>query len=341
MPTIAVDAMGGAGGPDEVVRGVAQASLTTDIDCVLVGDERRIQDVLEQVAYNPEQIAIHHAPNVIGPAEEPHDALRAHKDASLVAGLRAVAEERADALVTAGNTPAALLGCAKHLRLLPGVARAALASVYPRQTEHPGQDPLALLVDVGATVRCQAEDLVQFALMGSAYARRISKVSAPLVGLVNMERAPVQAGDVLADAHRRLEGLPGLAFVGDVEGQRLLRGHADVLVCEGLLGNVLRSCLAGVAELLVQAAGGGGERKAGWRFGLGFLAQGGEGLRALTDYSRYGGAPILGFEQVVLTCEGRAGATAVTNAVKVAAKAVRDRVTSEIADAIAGARRPR
>src|SRR5262245_38262915 len=178
--------MGGDNAPEAVVHGVALVSLTTDIECLVVGDERRIQDVLEGVSYNPEHIAILHCRDAIGMAEDPREAVRTRRDASIVVGVRAVAEGRADVLVSAGNTGAAVLACARHFRLLPGVRRAALASAFPRQTDHPGQDPLALILDVGATVRCEADELVKFALMGGAYARRISKVAAPAVGLLNM-----------------------------------------------------------------------------------------------------------------------------------------------------------
>src|SRR5262249_35831277 len=146
VPIIAVDAMGGDRAPGEVVRGVAQVSLATDIECLLVGDERRIQEVLEGVSYNPEHIAILHAPDAIGMAEEPREAVRTRRDASLLVGVRAVTEGRADAIVSAGNTGACVLACARYWKLLPGIRRAALASVYPRQTDHPGQDPLALLL---------------------------------------------------------------------------------------------------------------------------------------------------------------------------------------------------
>src|SRR5438093_969966 len=160
---IAVDAMGGDHAPDAVVQGVAQVSLATDIECLLVGDERRIQNVLEGVSYNPEHIAILHATEAIGMAEEPREAVK-RRDSSLLVGVRAVAEGRAEAFVSAGNTGACVLACAKHFRLLRGIRRAALASVYPRQREQRGQDPLALLLDVGATVRCEPEELVHFAL---------------------------------------------------------------------------------------------------------------------------------------------------------------------------------
>ena len=339
MPTIAVDAMGGDHAPDEVVKGVAQVSLATDIECLLVGDERRIQSVLEGVSYNPEHIAILHATDAIGMAEEPRQAVK-RRDASLVVGVRAVAEGRAQALVSAGNTGACVLACARHFRLLRGVRRAALASVYPRQREHGGQDPLALLLDVGATVRCEAEELVHFALMGSVYARRVSKVASPAVGLLNMNMGSeeMKGGEVLVEAHRRLRQLPVVNFVGNVEGNDLVRGRADVIVCEGLLGNVALKLIEGVSEVLYDVTGRAGERRVAWRLGLRLLSRGSERARALTDYTQYGGSPILGFEHVFIKCRGRSGARAVANAVKVAAKAVRDHVPREIADALAAAR---
>src|SRR5262245_61074009 len=228
MPIIAVDAMGGDHAPDEIVKGVAQVSLETDIESVLVGDERRIQAVLEHVPYNPEHIAILHAREAIGMAEDPRTAV-GRRDASLLVGVRAVAEGRAEAVVSAGNTGASVLACAKHFRLLKGIRRAALASVYPRQTEFPGQDRLALLVDVGATIRCEPDELVHFALMGSAYARRVSKLPAPRVGLLNMGSEENKGGQVLVETHQRLAHLPAINFVGNVEGHELVRGKADVI----------------------------------------------------------------------------------------------------------------
>jgi glycerol-3-phosphate acyltransferase PlsX len=337
VPTIAVDAMGGDHAPDEVVKGVAQVSLATDIECLLVGDERRIQTVLEGVSYNPEHIAILHCADAIGMAEDPREAIK-RRDTSLMVGVRTVAEGRAAAFVSAGNTGACVLGCAKHFRLLPGIRRAALASVYPRQREHSGQDALALLLDVGATVRCEAQELVHFALMGSAYARRISKVATPKVGLLNMGSEEMKGGETLVEAHRRLRQLPVVNFVGNIEGNELVRGRADVIVCEGLLGNVALKLIEGVSEVLNDITHFAAERRLAWRIGLLLLSRGVERLRALTDYTQYGGSPILGFEHLLIKCHGRSSARAIGNAVKVAAKAVRDRVPGEIADAVGAAR---
>ena len=311
MPIIAIDAMGGDHAPGEIVKGVARASLETDIDCLLVGDERRIQEVLETVPYNPEHISIVDCRDAIGMDEDPHEAVKNRRDASLLVATRAVAEGRANAMVSAGNTGACVLACARDFRLLKGIRRAALASVYPRHTEYTGQDPLALVLDVGATIRCEAEELVQFALKG---------------------------GETLVAAHRRLRRMPALNFVGNVEGNDLARGGADVIVCEGLLGNVVLKLVEGIAEVFTDVASAAARRRLTWRIGLALLARGIERLRELTDYTQYGGAPILGFENLFIKCHGRSNARAVANAVKVAAKAVRDRVPAEIAEAVASLR---
>jgi glycerol-3-phosphate acyltransferase PlsX len=334
MPTIAIDAMGGDFAPEEVVKGVAQASLETDIQCTLVGDEPQIQAILNAVAYNPENISIHHARDCIGMAEDPKTAVRHKRNASILVATRLVADRQADALVTAGNTGAAVLACAQHFKAIRGVRKAALASVYPRQTEYPGQDQLALLLDVGATIRCDATELVQFALMGSAYARSVSKVPSPRVALLNMGTEETKGGETLVHAYRRLKTISGINFVGNIEGNDLAKGKADVIVCEGLLGNVALKMLEGLAEVVVDLAGTAARENWRWKLGLMMLASGFGRLRDLTDYTAYGGAPILGFEHLLIKSHGRSTARAIQNAIKVAAKAVRDGVTREIATAI-------
>ena len=338
MPTIAVDAMGGDHAPEEIVRGVAHLSLESDIQCVLVGDEGRIQTLLDEISYRPERLSICHAPSAIGMAEDPREAIRTKRDCSLLVGARIVAEGRADALVSAGNTGACVLACAKSFRAIRGIRKTALASVFPRKTEYEGQDPLALMLDVGATVRCDAPELVQFAIMGSAYAKRISKVPSPRVALLNMGSEATKGGDVLAGAYQRLRGLPGINFVGNVEGNDVAKGKADVIVCEGLLGNVVLKLLEGISEIVTDVASYASQESLRWRLGLSMLGTGIRQLRDLTDYANYGGSPILGFENLFIKAHGRSNAKAIANAVKVAAKAVRDGVPREIAEMVAASR---
>lgn len=335
MPRIAVDAMGGDFAPDEVVRGVAQASLESDIQMVLVGASDRIQALLDAGPYNPELISVRHCSAAIGMAEDPHEALRGKKDASVSVAARMVAAGEADAMVTAGNTGAAVLAAAKNFKLIRGVRKAALASVFPRQTEYPGQDMLGLLLDVGATIRCDAAELTQFAVMGSAYARRVSKIERPRVGLLNMGSEEGKGGDVLVEAHKRMKALSALNFVGNVEGNDVTTGKADVIVAEGLLGNVVLKLIEGIGEVATTVATHAAQDSWRWRIGMAMLSTGISRMRDLADFRSYGGAPILGFESLLIKAHGRSTAPAISNAIKVAAKAVRDRISPEIAETLA------
>jgi glycerol-3-phosphate acyltransferase PlsX len=308
-----------------MVKAAARVSTTTSIECLLVGDEAHIQAMLDELEYNPEQLGVF--PGTLG------------AETALAAALRLVATGGADALVSAGSTQACLTACSRALALLPGVRRPALAAVYPRQTEYPGQDRLALLLDVGASARCGAPELVQYALMGAVYARRVSKVAAPRVGLLAMGRDTVRYDDILIAANAALAAHPGLTYVGEVMGDELVRGRVDVIVCEGLAGSVAAGVIGGAAAALADVSRAAGEPRPGWRVGMRLRSEGTERVQALTDYGRYGGAPILGFDHVVLTCHHHADATALANAIKVAAKAVRDGVPAGIATALGGAAR--
>ena len=330
MPRIVVDAMGGDLAPDEMVRAVAGVSLESDIEMVLVGHAEKIQALLDAGEYNPELISVRHCSSVIEMSEDPRAGVRGKKDASINVAARMVAAGEADAMVSAGNTGACVLAAAKHWKLLPSIRKAALASVFPRQTEYEGQDQLGLLLDVGATVRCEAVELAQFGVMGSAYARCISKIDSPRVGLLNMGAEPNTGGDVLATAHRRLAELPAIDFIGNVEGNDVTTGRADVVVAEGLLGNVVLKLLEGVAEVASTLASSAASESWRWRFGMAMLSSGIERMRALSDFQTYGGAPILGFQHLCIKAHGRSGARALGNAIKVAAKGVRDGIVADI-----------
>ncbi len=336
MLAIAVDAMGGQHAPEAVVQGVADVSLHTDIQCVLAGDAARIQSILEGVAYNPERIDIVHASEVIGLDEEPREAVRRARDASSLVALELVRSGRCAAAVTAGNAGAVLIGGLRAFALLPGVHKAAMAGVYPRTVEHPGQDRLALALDVGATVHCTPPELTQFAVMGAAYARVISKVDTPRVALLNMGSDAEQGGETLQTAHRRLSAIRGINFVGNILGNELASGQADVVVCEGLVGNIVMRLLESVSTMAVDLTTATAQRNWRWRAGMAIMASGADRLRALADYASYGGAPLLGLSQLVIKAHRRSTAQSIANAVKVAAKAVRDGAIPAVANAVAG-----
>jgi glycerol-3-phosphate acyltransferase PlsX len=151
-----------------------------------------------------------------------------------------------------------------------------------------------------------------------------------------MGREETKGGEVLVEAYRRLRGIEGLNFIGNIEGNDLATGEADVIVCEGLVGNAVLKMVEGLADVFRNITEAGARGSLRWRLGLALLGAPLRRLRQLTDYTRYGGAPILGFDRVVIKCHGRSGESAIRNAVKVAAKAVRDQVPREIAEAVAG-----
>lgn len=331
MPTIAVDAAGGAKAPDEIVSAVAEISVTTDIECVLVGDETRVQRCLDGLEYAPERIAVVHSDERPG---EPRDPAVLPARGVLALGLGAVAEGRADGLVSAGSSRACITACARLLRPAGRAVAPALATVIPRQTEYEGQDPLCLLLDVGASVRADVDMLVGFAIMGSEWARVISRVTAPRVGLLGMGPSTTDDDPTFRAAAGRLARDPRVRYVGVLEGGELMTGRADVVVCEGLVGRVARTLFEGVSAALVDATQSAAGNRFSWRLGTRLLADGIERVRALSDYTRYGGAPVLGFEQVVVTCHPQSSARAISNAIKVAAKAVRDGVPGAIVRAL-------
>jgi glycerol-3-phosphate acyltransferase PlsX len=333
--TIALDAMGGDFAPEAPVAAAASLSRTTDIRLLLVGDARRLGPLLAREGADTARIEILDARDAVPMGEEPRAAL-ARDGASIALAVRALAAGEADALVSAGNTGATLLHVAHAIPRLPGVRRAALAAVHPTLPRPHNPDPFALLLDVGASTRCTPEDLVQFALMGSAYASRISKVPAPTVGLLNIGEEPGKGDETLRRAYALLSQTQGIQFAGNVEGRGVPLGVVDVVVCPGLLGNVVLKLLESQGELLLGFGNDTLRQRLDWRIGRWLLRGGIQKLTRVFDYAAYGGAPILGFERIVIKAHGRSTANALINAVKIAAKAVRDDVCGAIASGIAG-----
>ncbi len=335
---IALDVMGGDHGPSETLAAAAQVSLGTTIDLLLVGDPDQIASGLDAHEHDPKRIEILAASEVIGQDEKPRAAIESKPDASLCRAVRAVAAGDASAFVSAGSTGAIVLASAKWVPKIPGVERAALAAVYPTRQRRGNPDRFALMLDVGATVRCRPKDLLFFGYMGNAYARRISKVQSPSIGLLNMGREESKGGEVLATAHRLLREEQELNFIGNIEGNDIPQGRCDVVVCEGLVGNVTLKMGEGVGEVLRGVGKWAFKQSLVWRAGLMLLSRGLRQLKDITDYSEYGGAPLLGFAKPVLKAHGRSGAHAIGNAIKVAAKADRDDVCGEIERAVASFR---
>lgn len=321
---IALDAMGGDFGVEATVAGAAQISRErAGIHVQVVGDPVEIERVLSSLPHEPAYLSIVPAKGYVTMEEKPKTALAAKPDASILTACRLVKEGGADALVSAGNTGATVLAAAKVFERLPGIRRAALASVYPTQKRHgPKRDPFALMLDVGATVKASADDLVGFAVMGAAYSSVISEIVRPKVALLSNGSEALKGTPEIAEAHQRLKESP-LRFMGNVEGLDIPKGTVDVIVCDGFLGNVVLKMLEGIGDVLGTLLDSASSKKVQWRMGVAMLEEGLKQLQRMTDWKVYGGAPLLGLDHVVIKAHGRSEAQAVRNAIKVAAKAVR------------------
>jgi glycerol-3-phosphate acyltransferase PlsX len=330
--TIAIDAMGGYAGPEAVVEAVSELSLADDANIfyVLVGDERQLGDLLVATRHNPERITVVHATGYAQMAE-PAQSASQQTETTIGVACRLVAEGAADGVVSAGHAGAAVLAAHEHFDPIEGIARAALATVYPTPRAEDA-DRFSLILDVGATVRADAEDLVNFALMGAAYARTVTGKQRPTVGLLSNSREPRVGPTEVVRAHALLSELDGkFEFAGNIEGHQLPRGELDVVVCEGYVGDVTIKVLEGFAEVAFEIAEQAYERKFAYRMGLRLLAAGLKKIKRAVDFEEYGGAPLLGFNQVLIVADPRSGAKAISNAIKLANKNVRAGLPAQIA----------
>jgi glycerol-3-phosphate acyltransferase PlsX len=334
---IVVDAMGGDHAPEEIIKGAAEASLTlSGSEIVLVGDAEVLGRHLLRHRHDGARVRVHHAAQAVEMDEKPAEALAAKPDSSIVVAVDLIARGDGDALVSAGNTGASVLACAKRWKLLPGVKRAALASVYPTELRRGEKnDPFSLILDCGATIEASAEDLVSFAVMGSAYARLVSQNRRPRVALLSNGTEAGKGPAAVVRAHELLVAATELNFIGNIEGVDIPRGVADVVVTSGFVGNVVLKMLEGVSETVVRLARYAHKEKLAWRLGLVALSSAIDQLKNVTDWQQYGGAPLLGFEHLFIKAHGRSNARAVTNAIKVAHKALAGDLTGNIGRTIA------
>ncbi|WP_283808352.1 phosphate acyltransferase PlsX [Lujinxingia litoralis] len=344
--TIAVDAMGGYHAPAEIVAAVAEASLRREagaaVNFLLVGDEIAMTEALFELDHNSERIHLYHAPTVIGMGERARSAVEARPDASVVQACSLVRQGEADALISAGHPGAAVLSASRQFGLVPGARHAALASVYPTpRLRGEAADPFSLILDVGASLRATPDELLSFGLMGSAYARIVSRNERPRVALLSTSRESTMGTPEVVEAHELLSRHKGINFYGNIEGHEIPRGLADVVVCEGFVGDVVIKMLEGVSEAAFDLARSAYHEKMAWRMGLSLLSGGLQKLKQLTDFEAYGGAPLLGLDKVVILCHPRSGRRAVGNALRLAIKNVRAELPEAIAASLSGEPRAR
>ncbi|MFT6397178.1 MAG: glycerol-3-phosphate acyltransferase PlsX [Bradymonadia bacterium] len=307
--TVVVDATAGADDGHAALLAAATASLDLDLYVVVVGDETDTTEALSRIAHDAEKLRVIHA-SVDDPS------------AAIETGIAFVGRTPNACFISAGDAPTIVRSAQRSLRAL--VERSALAAVLPT-LQHRGEhdDPLALLLDVGTSARASADDLVQFAIMGATYERLISKNDVPKVGLLSHSRHDDGATPEVMEASRRLRARTSdFEYVGLVRANEITLGHVDVIVCEGLAGNIVIRTLEGVAAtgeaLLAQA-----KKRFMGRVGVSMLGGGIQRLRALATWENYGGAPLLGFDRTVIVTHAEAGENALLNAIRLAAKVER------------------
>ncbi len=337
MTTIALDVMGGDHAPQAPLSAAAHFSLKPDCpQLVLVGDEALIRSVLSTTAHDPARLRIVHAPHAVAMDADPKAALDAHPDVSVLVAARLVHGGEADALVSAGNTGAVVLACARTWPRLPGVPRAALGAVYPTEKTHgESNDPFALILDAGLTLDVDADTLVAFAVMGSAYAARISRNARPSVALLSNGSEAKKGTEAVVAAHALLLQRDDINFVGNVEGTDIARGVVDVIVTGGFTGNIVIKMLEGVAETMQSLMRTASDASLVNKAGLALLLPALKELKKTTDWQQYGGAPVLGFERVCIKAHGRSSPRAIKNAIKVARRAVESDLVNAIRTGLA------
>jgi len=343
MTSVALDVMGADGGALPIVHGAAQLSVEDDdVHVILVGDGEQIETALRAVDHDSSKLSVSHTTSFVEMTDKPADALDAKPDCSILQACRAVMDSRADVLVSSGNTGAVILSASRVFERLPGVRRVGLAAVYPTADKHgPHGDPFALMLDVGATLNCSADDLVAFAVMGSCYSRIISDIERPRVGLLSNGTEPTKGTPAIVEANARLRDMSSVEFVGNIEGLDIPRGSVDVIVCEGFVGNIVLKMLEGVSEVAKDLAKSAYNKKLRYKLGLGMMRKGVRKIRNMTDWKQYGGAPIVGFDNLVIKAHGRSNARAIRNALKVAAKTVEHGMATRIRSDMAQAIQPR
>jgi glycerol-3-phosphate acyltransferase PlsX len=307
---IIVDAMGGDNAPRETVLGAVKACEETGIKIILVGRSQEIEPLLNEK--NSKNIEVVDAQEVITNEESPVTAIRRKKESSIVKGLGLLKEKKADAMVSAGSTGALMAGGLFILGRFEGVDRPAIAAVIPSK-----KDPV-LLLDIGANSEVKPNNLVQFALMGSIYAREVLKRKDPRVGLLNIGVEEEKGNSVIKSAYSSLKSIKDINFAGNIEARDFFNQKADVVICDGFTGNIFLKTVEGFGMFIFDRLKQEIKKKITYSLGALLLMPAMKAVKSSLDYSEYGGAMFLGLNGVLIKCHGSSDRKAIYNGIKAA-----------------------
>lgn len=312
--------MGGDNAPQAIMDGVGMAlaaGLPSGFQLALVGQEEVVRGELQRIGFSGDpRIEIVHASQVVGMDESAAAAIRSKRDSSLNVAAEMVKFKKAEGMYSAGNTGALVSSAVLRMRTLPGIERPAIAVTMPTTTGN------YILVDAGATVECKPLHLVQFAVMGEIYSRRLYNKPAPRVGLLNVGAEEVKGNDLAKEVFGLLKALPGINFIGNVEANDVFFGKADVVVCDGFVGNILLKASEGLSKALLtmikeEVVGHPLRMVGGMLLKPAFAS-----VKRRTDANDYGGAAVLGLNGVCIKGHGSTKPRGVAKAIEVACSSV-------------------
>jgi phosphate acyltransferase len=331
LTDIALDAVGSDKAPEPEIRGAILACRELPVRVHLIGPEPELHDLLDEHLENEDlPIVIHHASERIGMDEKAAHAVRSKRDSSMRVGLKLVREGKCAGFVSAGNTGAAMATAKMVLGALPGVDRPALATPMPTSKGNP-----CVLLDVGANVDCKAQNLEQFAVMGEMYARSVLKIAKPRVGLLSIGEEETKGNELTREALPLLKALP-INFVGNVEGRDIFNGNADVIVCDGFVGNVALKTSEGLGRFVRDVLRESLTRTVTAQVSALLSRRAFNDFRRRLDYTEYGGAPLLGVRGVCIIGHGSSNDVAIYNGIRVAHQFSRSGANERIEQAFTG-----
>ena len=321
---IIVDVMSGDNAPLELIKGVCASALENpDVDYTLVGDSDMISSTAETLGLDISRFEIKHTEVVIEMDDDPLCVTRSKADSSMSLGLKMLAAGEGDAFVSAGNTGALFTGASLLVRRISGVRRAAIAAVLPA-------DPPVLLLDSGANINVTPNYLEEFAVMGSAYMKKILGPEEPRVGLLNNGAEEVKGTELQIEAHKLLRDNEMINFVGNIEANYVMRNRCDVLVTDGFTGNVLLKSIEGMGRLMLKTMKGLFSKSIKSKAAYALMRGEVSGIKKTFDSSEYGGAPILGIAKPVIKAHGSSKERAFKNAIRQAIEYSKAEIVDDI-----------